>query len=81
MWKKSLLSKEKRKALREMGWRWHKFYISKPLKEKEITIEFCIGDNCVGIYDKYKSLLEPKYRADNFIEALVKATEFEANYA
>lgn len=74
------MNKEQRKALREMGWKWHKFYISKYIGKYELDIEFCIGDCCVGVYEN-KFLVEPKYRASNFWEALWKATEFEHKYA
>lgn len=46
----------------------------------EITVEFCIGDHCVGVFDEELSIMEPKFRAKNLAEAFKAAMKFEKKY-
>lgn len=66
--------------LRSMGWKWHKFYITKKVGTYEMAIEFCLKDRCLGIYNEGKSLLEPKIRCKGLFEALLRSLQLEAKY-
>lgn len=69
------------KELKSKGWKLDKdFYIYKKVGDKEMDIEFCIGDFCLGIYDKDKWLIEPKQRCKNFMEAYIKSFLLEEKY-
>lgn len=52
-------------------------YAFKKVGEKEISIEFCIGDYCVGIYDKDLNLIGQKKRCDGIAQAIVEAEVLE----
>ncbi len=70
-----------KERMEEQGWIFNEFYCLKKVDHgREIDIEFCIGDCCVGIYDESLSLLEPKIRCGNALMALVEATELEEKY-
>lgn len=53
---------------------------SKKFKGMEVTIELCIGDNCVAIWDKDQRLIEGKYRCVNLKQAVDLARMLEENY-
>ena len=64
------------------GWTLEEFHTFKKITPtREITIEFCLGDYCVGVWEgDEKRLLQPKVRCDTLPEALVKADSLEKIY-
>lgn len=77
---KNRIGKSLQKALVKEGWTIYDFYIEKRTdRGLYITIEFDIGDYCVGIYSKKgKWLLEPKKSFLNFVVAFQRAVELDA---
>ena len=62
------------------GWVKEKLYAYKMVGKYEITIEFCYGDFCVGIFDEKKDILEPKQSCPTVTDALVKAAMLAEKY-
>ena len=62
------------------GWVKEKFYAYKMVGQFEITIEFCDGDFCVGIFNEKHLLLESKQSCPTVTDALVTAAALEKKY-
>lgn len=62
------------------GWVFEDYRMYKKFKNYEIDIEFCIGDFCVGIYDKNLELLEDKIRCTSVLEAFVMSYVLQDKY-
>lgn len=65
----------------ELGWIFEEYRMYKKVGDKEIDIEFCIGDFCVGIYDKHLELLEDKIRCTSILEAFVMSSMLKDKYS
>ncbi len=52
-----------------------------PNKQREIVVEFCMGDQCVGLFDSDAELLGEKVRCTNIkeVEAAIKALTLLSN--
>jgi hypothetical protein len=65
-------------ALREQGWTFYEYSIEKNYKGYPIVIEFCLGDFCTyPCSKKGHYLLEKKYPAPTFLDALIHVIKIE----
>lgn len=72
------LDKDWLDLLKKRGFTIDDYSIEKEFKGYHISIEFCIGDFCTGIYSKKsKWLLENKKSCDTFLEALMTIGIYE----
>ncbi len=69
-----------KKHCEDNGWTFEEYRMYKKVGRREIDIEFCIGDYCLGIYDEEYSLIEPKDRCKTLLEAYVKSVVLEDKY-
>lgn len=70
------------KRLERSGYVYHPEYycfIRKFQDDIEVTIELCIGDRCVGIF-QMEELLEPKVPCPDLMHALLEALKLERKY-
>lgn len=65
---------------KQLGWVFEEHRMYKKVGDKEIDIEFCISDFCVGIYDKNLELLEDKIRCTSVLEAFVMSYVLQDKY-
>lgn len=73
------LDKNWKRILKKTGWKFEDYYVEKKYKGYFISIEFCIGDYCTGLYSKKgKWLLESKFGCRDFTEAYLRALIYEA---
>lgn len=52
-------------------------YAFKKIGDKELTIEFCYGDVCVGVFDKDLNLIGEKKRCEDLAAAIIEAEILE----
>jgi len=72
------LDKDWLDLLKKLGFTIDEYSIEKEFKGYHISVEFCIGDFCTGIYSKKnKWLLEKKKSCTSFIEALLNVELYE----
>lgn len=71
-----MFNEEVREAMWNLGWVDHLTYASYKLSDGgEVTIEFCIGDFCVGKFDEHLSIVGAKQRMNSLIEAVALAAD------